>query len=429
MKKATNILEIPNSFRADPLDKSQLRNFYQDTIEVRTGTKVNSPIDDIYDSCTDPKTRNAHLLLGHRGCGKSTELNHLDDRLSKIGYHVKTIRCMDALDGANMAFSDLMVLMTDALLNLAKENGVSISHNDLLTLDRFGAEIKKEDVVLTETETEIGSGASLETPRLFQNLIKFFISLKATLKLNQSSRTTIRKKILLRNTEWLDAVNNLGVALTEAFDDHQPILIFEDLDKGNTWDIFSGHCEILTGTSFPVIYTFPIAFSYRPDFAEMKAFFHISRLPMIEVRKIDGTPNLPGIAAIRAIIECRADDALFDEGVIDHLIMKTGGSLRDLFSAINDAARYTRRLKRNTISLDVVAIALERIKSDLSAQLEGKDHVFLKTIYEGQHQFIEDRDRLLNMMKAGAVLEYNGKRWHDVHPLIVDYLREVGVIA
>ena len=438
MKRATNILEIPNSFRADPLTKEQLAEFYEDTIEVRTGTKVNSPIDDIYDSCIDPvhldpnkkvRIRNAHLLLGHRGCGKSTELNHLDERLSEIGYHVKTIRCMDALDGANMAFSDIMVLMTDALLNLAKENDVTISHSDLLTLDRFGAEIKKEDVVLTETEIDIGSGASLETPTLFQNLIKFFISLKATLKLNQSSRTTIRKKILLRNTEWLEAVNRLGDALTEAFDGRQPILCFEDLDKGNTWDIFSGHCEILTGTSFPVIYTFPIAFSYRPDFAEMKAFFHISRLPMIEVRTIDGLRNERGIAAIRTIIDSRADNSLFDEGVIDHLIVKTGGSLRDLFSAINDAARYARRLKMETIGMDVVEIALERIKSDLSAQLEGEDHTFLKTIYEGKHQFIEDRDRLLEMMKAGAVLEYNGKRWHDVHPLIVDYLREVGVIA
>ena len=429
MKRATNILEIPNSFRNDPLERDQLKEFYKDTIEVRTGTIANSPLDDIFDSCIEPKSRNAHLLLGHRGCGKSTELNHLAEKLRKSGFHVKTIRCMDALDGANMAFSDIIVLMTDALLNLAKDYHVHVNHNDLLTLDRFGAEIKKEDVVLTETETEIGAGAELDTPKLFQNLIHFFISLKTSLKLNQSSRTTIRKTILIRNQEWLDAVNRIGDALTASFDGHQPILCFEDLDKGNTWDIFAGHCEILTGTTFPVIYTFPIAFSYRSDFAEMRAFFQIRRLPMIEVIKMDRSRNERGIAAIRSIVESRADSGLFDPGVIDYLIVKTGGSLRDLFSAINDAARYARRLRQETISRDVVDIALERIKSDLSAQLQGKDHDFLKTIYEGKHQFIEDRDRLLEMMKGGVVLEYNGKRWHDVHPLIVDYLREVGVIV
>jgi hypothetical protein len=79
--------------------------------------------------------------------------------------------------------------------------------------------------------------------------------------------------------------------------------------------------------------------------------------------------------------------------------------------------------------MDVVSIALEQIKGDISSQLQGNDHAFLKTIYEGKHQYIEDRDRLLSLMNIGAVLEYNGKRWHDVHPLIVDYLKEVGVIA
>jgi hypothetical protein len=429
MKRATSLLEIPNSFQSEPLKIEQLAEFYQDTIEVRTGTRANSPLDDIYDSCIEPKTRNAHLLIGHRGCGKSTELNHLAERLSEIGYHVKIISCMTELDGSNMAFSDILVLMTDALLSLANEYHVSIKKADLLTLDRFGDEIKEEDIVLSETETEIGSGASLETPKLLSNLIHFFISLKSSLKLNQSSRTTIRKTITIRNKEWLDAVNRIGDAVTEAFDGRQPILCFEDLDKGNTWDIFAGHCEILTGTTFPVIYTFPIAYSYRQEYAEIKSYFQISRLPMIEVKKMDGSRNEHGISVIRDIIASRSDLQLFEKDVADYLIVKTGGSLRHLFLAIRQSSTYARRQKQSTIGMDVVSIALEQIKGDISSQLQGNDHAFLKTIYEGKHQYIEDRDRLLSLMNIGAVLEYNGKRWHDVHPLIVDYLKEVGVIA
>lgn len=429
MKRATSILEIPNSFRADPLSIDQLAEFYKDTIEFRTGRRVVSPMEDIFKECITPQHKNAHLLLGHRGCGKSTELNHLSKRLSDIGYHVKTIRCMTELDASNIAFTDIIVLLTEALLTLANEQGIAITRSDLLILDRFGSEIKKEDVVLTETEAEIGSGAQLDTPKLFRNLLHFFISLKTTLKLNQSSRTTIRKTINGRNTEWLDAINRIGDALTDSFDGHQPILIFEDLDKEDTWDLFSGHCEILTGTSFPVIYTFPIAFSYDPDFSKkIEPFFHISRLPMIEVKRMDGSRKEDGISAIMAIIESRAALDLFDENVIDHVIVKTGGSLRDLFYVIDKASLYAGRLEQSTISMDVVEIALEQIKSDLSSRIEGKEHDFLKTIYDGKHRYIDDRKILLRMIIAGAVLEYNGKRWHDVHPLIVDYLKEVGVI-
>ena len=32
----------------------------------------------------------------------------------------------------------------------------------------------------------------------------------------------------------------------------------------------------------------------------------------------------------------------------------------------------------------------------------------------------------MNMMEGLIVLEYNGDRWHDLHPLIEDYLRKHG---
>ena len=32
------------------------------------------------------------------------------------------------------------------------------------------------------------------------------------------------------------------------------------------------------------------------------------------------------------------------------------------------------------------------------------------------------------MLQASVVLEYNGKRWHNVHPLVVRFLKEQGEI-
>lgn len=42
---------------------------------------------------------------------------------------------------------------------------------------------------------------------------------------------------------------------------------------------------------------------------------------------------------------------------------------------------------------------------------------------------IEERQKLLNFMQSLVVLEYNGVRWHDVHPLVVEFLKEQGRLS
>ena len=35
---------------------------------------------------------------------------------------------------------------------------------------------------------------------------------------------------------------------------------------------------------------------------------------------------------------------------------------------------------------------------------------------------------LLKMLQASVVLEYNGKRWHNVHPLVAQCLEDQGLM-
>lgn len=49
-------------------------------------------------------------------------------------------------------------------------------------------------------------------------------------------------------------------------------------------------------------------------------------------------------------------------------------------------------------------------------------------IYRGDREQIEDKKNLLKQLQASVVLEYNGKRWHNVHPLIVRFFIEQGLI-
>ena len=73
VEKATNVAGMINAFSPRELSGDDLNRYYYDkTMPVRTGSPVRSPINDIFEACHDPSLHNKFLLLGHRGCGKST---------------------------------------------------------------------------------------------------------------------------------------------------------------------------------------------------------------------------------------------------------------------------------------------------------------------------------------------------------------------
>lgn len=91
MEYANQISEMINAFSPAPLQMDQMERFYcKGTMEYRTSDKYDSPIEDIFDACQTLGESAAFLLLGHRGCGKSTELNRMSQRLISRGYFVKT---------------------------------------------------------------------------------------------------------------------------------------------------------------------------------------------------------------------------------------------------------------------------------------------------------------------------------------------------
>jgi DNA replicative helicase MCM subunit Mcm2 (Cdc46/Mcm family) len=117
---------------------------------------------------------------------------------------------------------------------------------------------------------------------------------------------------------------------------------------------------------------------------------------------------------------------LFDDEALRKAIIKTGGSLRDLFGIIRTASRRAARRKSKIIEGEDVDRALIELKSSLTRRIERKNYKFLAEIYYKSKATIEDTEMLLEMMQANVVLEYNGTRWHNVHPLVADFLEEIG---
>ena len=418
MRYANQISEIKEAFSPEILKIEQLKEFYcSDTMEYRMDDKYSSPIEDIFDMCQDTAQGHAFLLLGHKGCGKSTELNRLSEKLSDEGYKVKNIACSMDLDLFNIVYSDIFILMGEALLKIAEEYGSEIDRSTLDEIRNFWGD---------GTETVVKQNM-VETSEVIESILKMLAKIKVDLKYNEEARKKYRNKIRVHSSEWRMLLSKVSEEIVRQTNGKLPIIIFDDLDKLSTEDaieIFYHHATILSSMPFLVIYTCPIEISHDVRYLALEEYFVTKLLPIIKIQNIDGTPFHKGINGIHTILQKRMELSLFDKGVLNMLIQYTGGLLDDLFCVIRVAAKRAKRRSSQTISMKDAEIALEELKTSLTRQIDSWDYGFLAKMYEENKKLIEDKQKLMVMLQSSIVLEYSEKCWHNVHPLVVNFLKK-----
>ena len=440
LKAARNVKEIEDSFEATPLTTPEdMKDFYVETMEARTGDLDESPIIDMEIACRSPRDHNAMLIMGHRGCGKSTELNDMKLRLEAEGRPVRIIQCEERLPLENKPrFSDLLILMGETLYQMARELDVPIASGTLETIQNFWNPTVRVMEKVKEEEINVGAGVEVGPPGLLKTVTNLFMKLNSDLKFNDTVRETSEKCMENYYADWRKILRQLSDGIWRKVR-KQPILIFEGLDHlenlDEARDLFFSHAGKLTDVSFPVIYTFPIALYYDKGFGTFEHLFHlVTVFPMLKLETLDGKPYPEGADRLREIVNRRVKAGVIEPDALELMIAKSGGSLRDLFFAIRTAAdrAYSRKRRTKNDNETVKAADAERalikLKSNLSRRIEGEEHKFLAEICAGKRQEIEKSQTLLDMLQARAVLEYNGERWFNVHPLVTDYLEELGYI-
>ena len=438
--KATSLDAILRAFTIEALDEKTLPLFYYDnTIAIRTGDEWDSPLEDLFTLCTTPMDTNAHLLIGHRGCGKSTEMNNLKQKFEDAGHPTWIVASMVETELGQVNHWDIMLLVTVGLCNIAANKGITLPAETITAIFDYLKKDTEETKTIEDSDSaQLKVGAEAKTPALLSGVIKLFAGITTEMKASQTTRRIVREKMERRASEWINSIKEISNWITDGCDGKQPILIFEDLDKlprsEKSFEIFS--YSVLAQMPFPIIYTFPISQFYSSEFGTIRDFYRHHILPMIKVSNLDGSPNSDGIAVMKKIVELRAELDLFDGGgsedsVLELLIKKTGGSLRDLFKCVVSAANRATRRGVARIELEDVERALSDLSYELTAQISQPDYPMLADIYCNPRfrEQIPDRDFLLKMMQKLVVLEYrNGTRWHDLQPLIAEFLIEQGVI-
>ncbi|MCL1843756.1 MAG: hypothetical protein FWF79_08080 [Defluviitaleaceae bacterium] len=306
MERATNLDKMARAFAPEPLKGKDFIKFYcHNTMEARLGKgeECNSPLNKLLESCTTPSSSNAHLLLGHKGCGKSTELNNLKQELEKKGYTVCVTDCRWDLDLLKVTCWDIMLLITEGLCKIASENKIKIPTKQLEEALSYLKE-DKELVKSSEKEATLEAGVGAKAGSALGGILGAFASLRAESKLSNKTREITSERL-------------------------------------------------------------------------------------------------------------------------EYLILKTGGSLRHLFECIINAANRAKFNDAEIIRLEDAKSALDGIKRELTRQITTDDYERLAKIYthEKYRERIEDKEFHLRMTQTSVLFEYqNGSRWHDVHPLIAEFL-------
>jgi SpoVK/Ycf46/Vps4 family AAA+-type ATPase len=168
---------------------------------------------------------------------------------------------------------------------------------------------------------------------------------------------------------------------------------------------------------------------YTPSYNQIKSYFSEEWiLPMIKLRTWDEptrtyTPFDTGIVVLRNIILKRMARKLFADSVLDHIIEKTGGFLRDLLNVVYDAALNAAARNNFSIEEKDMIVALNKLQSSVCAGFPDSSRVRLERIKNGEKRYAADQE-LMVLLRSGAVFEYNGKSWVDLHPLVLDWLNE-----
>jgi hypothetical protein len=440
---AKTLDEARKNCSPQPLSDGGIRDFWVETEQARDEL---TNFRDCLSSILQDEVVQKVLVHGHRGCGKSTEINKFIDGLGSQ-WLVVSLKSGDFLQVSGNEAADVLLAACTRLIEVAKEKELAVNEAALKPVVAFF-----DQTTVTETEsrdsslvTEAGVDAS---DGFLGKLIGLKLKLVAALKFGSRTDQSTVHRIRQRKGELSAAVNALGFAVEQAWrlKEENPaarlLLVIEDLDKLGLADarqIFIHDPRILSEVKLRAIYTIPVFTFHSADAGAIRSYFeHDLPLPMIKVNDASGQPCQQGRAVLRQIVRKRVDAAVLPDDALERLIERTGGVLRDIFDAIQTAVHFTPVKNSKVIDLMAIDQALDRMVTNIGLQIayppeKNQDPKALldKLAAIAQEQAAgrtttskSDPDIQLLLM-SGALIEYNGDRWLGVHPLARQYLQDL----
>ncbi len=357
------------------------------------------------------------LFCGHRGCGKSTELNLISEKLHRPdGYFVVQCNIVEDLDINNIEYVDILFLVARKIAEGLHEAGVSIDKRHIDDLRGFFNQriinrIKKKDFEASIT-TGLKSKLGFEfIGAIFANLTSAF---KTSSTYKEEVRTLVKNQFSMFKAIFNRMLDEIKQALTRENLGKSLLVIIDGTDRLTREDcdnIFINHASQLTQLETNFIYTVPIHLVYESN--QIKNFYDAPFvLPnvILEKRKPGGKA---GWEAMKQLIYRRIHKDLFDsEKTVNHIIKMSGGHIRELIHILQEAFNYSEKELFDRKSVDK---GIKQLKADYMRILDSNGYKRLIKLETENDK--ESDDIMKTLLFNSVVLEYNDY-WREINPIV-----------
>ena len=416
LKKASTLKEVHALF--DPVrylsTPAELEYFY---VDRKSGIREEMKI--LLDESLEDK-RPVHIFFtGHRGSGKSTEINklrlELDNQFFVVPVSFRNRPDVDYVDLLLKAANTLFKTATDVEVIRRAPKQIASEFWEMLV--HFVENKVYGDYQLAFSEIEKTQWNSKEVT-IKLNALAF--EFEAKFEAEPESRKNFKENGGLLLAEVIDKINMLADKISDVY--QQPVLfIFEDADKidlKNAEEIFYKHCNTLATLRACAIYVIDIGLIYNVEFQTAKASFAESLcLHNIKLLSRDNQTIPQNIKLLERMIDNRAESHCFTEVAKGLLISSSGGLIRSLITLIRNATRRAIVEGSEKVEKNHVEQAIKRHRGDFIALLDENHYVTLKQKHGSKA--LDNNSTTQYLLQSLALLEYdNGERWCDVHPVI-----------
>jgi len=417
--------KLYSAFDPDPVE-SDLDSLYVDLSDVRGRTAADSVARQLELPIRLASAPTCQLLTGHRGSGKSTELQQLKKLLEAEKWFVVYCQADEDIERNDVDFPEVLVaVIRQTAAQLAQLKPVGITLKPGYFRDRWESlkDLLGREVSFDGLELEAGFG-----------------KISAAIRAAPNARAKIRKLLEPDTANWLHAANDvLGVAKLElqkkGFRDL--VVIVDDLDKmilrphdgagcSTAEYLFIHRHAQMSAFKCHVVYTVPLALAYSLAGNELNNLY--GQVPVVPMTKVRLRPpesgdSEPGFDKFRTIISNRLTKAgfrsseVFTDAVRDSIIRLSGGQPRELMHLVRDAL-VSRGLP---ISDDSLKRLVHDRRNTFRRQLR-KEHWPIIDQVRRNGEFTRDKDNdpvVRELLDSRAIIQYvNADEWFVENPFI-----------
>lgn len=415
-------------------------NPYYIDLAVRDRQIINELKQTITQAALDEQT--CQLFASHTRTGKSAVLLKLKRELEQQGFHVVYCQTRQYLDMADIDTSDILLALAHCLSKSLEEIKINLFPQRFQALIGAMMPLLQSSLVMNAVYRAGSENSSaLSISRGIDKItttVKNIPKLRSQLRLSLNPRVNemleyINEELLLRANKELKLRGKKGiVALVDDLD----IMDISLKPSGRTQPeyLFIERGDQIRRINCHVVYTVPSSLIYSNNLPRLISRFGRKPkiLPMIPVRRRDGSYNQEALALLRQIVLARAFPdippeqrlslipEIFDSiETLDRLVHVSGGYIRTLLALLYSCLQQ----KDPPFSRQCVEKEIKEYSTRLTTAITPYQWDLLRQI--ALEKTIKNEPAYYSLLRSLFVFEYQDEngQWFDINPILAESVK------